>query len=268
MNEQKSAITWQPGPEANEEPIVICRAIPSGTALVPIEPDKDADVIALVQSARTICQYAESRVVANLEDTKLATEDLSTLSLTMRAVKEKQADYTKPYKTLLDGINGVFKPVIDSLDKATSITKSKLLAYRAEVERRRLAAEAINREKEELAKREAALNEGEITVDLTPVPVPEVAPKTVYTEVGNAGVVKNWHYRVTNFTLLDDVYKLENTVVLNSIARKIGKGTPPTIAGIEFYQEDSLRVTPYCSVVVDKHKRMVYTPYEGAQDVK
>jgi hypothetical protein len=222
-----------------EEPIVICRASPPGVALVPIEPDKDADVIGLVQCARTICQYAESRVVASLEDTKSATEDLSTLSLTMKAVRGKQIEYTKPYRTLLASIDDVFKPIIDSLDKATSITKNKILAYRAEVDRKHREAEEINRQAVELARRQAAANEGVITVDTTPVPVPAAAPAVVRTEVGSSGISKIWKFEVTDFKLLPDEYKIPDQVKIGKVVRA-GVAVP----GVRAWQEESLRVTP------------------------
>jgi hypothetical protein len=212
-------------------------------AVVPINPDTDLEVIELVTSAKTICQWADSRVIVGPEDVKLATEDLSSLALTTKAVKEKQSDYVKPYRTLLDGINAVFKPVIEALDKATSTTKQKMLAYNADVRRKIAEAEEINRQAVELAKRQAAANEGVFTVDTKPVKAPEPPAARVFTDVGNTSVVKTWHYRVTSFKDLDDLYKLENTVVLGQIARKIGKNQPPTIKGIEFYQEDSIRTT-------------------------
>jgi hypothetical protein len=234
--------------ETPEPPKII---IPDGMALVPITPDKDVAVIALVESAKTICQYAAARTITNPEDTKLATEDLSVLSKTLKAVKEKQVEYTKPYKTLLDGINGVFKPVIDSLDGAFRLTKNKLLEYQAEVNRKRLEAEEINRQAEELARRQAAANEGIFTVDTTPVLVPDAAPKTVRTEIGNAGMVRTWKYRVTDFSKLTDTYKLENAVLLNSTAKSITKmGIAdidkletlelPTVPGVEFYVERTI----------------------------
>jgi hypothetical protein len=225
---------------APEPPAII---IPDGMALVPTGADTDIEVIELVKSAKIVCQWAASRVIAGPEDVKLATEDLSSLALTSKAVKEKRLEYVKPYNTLLDGINGVFKPVIEALDKATAITKQKMLAYNAEVRRKIAEAEKLNQEAIDLARRQAEANNGQFTVDTTPVKAPEPPAAKVFTDVGNTSIVKTWKYRITSFKDLDDLYKLENTVVLGQIARKIGKNQPPEIKGVEFYQEEGIRTT-------------------------
>lgn len=219
-----------------ERPTII---IPDGMALVPIEPDKNADVIALVESARGICQYAANRSITTQEEVATATEDLSVLSKTVKAVLEKQGDYTKPYKDRLAEINAFFKPVLDALNQADKLTRGKILAYRAEVERKRLEAEAINREKENLARREAALNDGAVTVNTTPVEVPAVAPKTVRTEVGNASVQLVWKFEVTDFKALPDEYKIPDSAKIGKVVRAGLHNIP----GCRIWSEESLRVT-------------------------
>jgi len=225
----------------NETPEPPKNIIPDGMALVPIEPDKDAEIIALVQSASSICQWAENRVIANLEDTKAATEDLNVLSLTVKAVKGKQADYTKPYKTLLAGIDAVFKPVLDALSQADGITRKKIQTYLAEVERKRREAEETNRMAEEVARRQAeASGTGEFTVDTTPVEVPPAIPKTIRTDIGSISSVKapsTWE--LIDWDMVPKEYKILDSVLIGKVIRAGG-----SIPGIKTILNTTLRVSP------------------------
>jgi hypothetical protein len=154
-------------------------------------------------------------------------------------LKERQTEYTKPVKEHLDGIVQTFAAVTVPLDQADKITRDKILKYNADQEKRRREAEEINRMREEATRREAALNDGEITDTRPPIEVPKTAPRIVRTDVGNAGIVKTRKYRILDFAKLPDTYKLENSVLLNKVTR----AGIPEIPGVEFYFEEGLRVT-------------------------
>lgn len=92
--------------------------------------------------------------------------------------------------------------------------------------------------------REAVLNNGEITVDLTPVvaPAPVYAPAPVakvQTDMGTTQTVKIRKYRLVDLSKVPAQYLMLN----DSLVGKVVRAGIPEIPGIEIYEEESLRVT-------------------------
>jgi len=210
----------------------------NATALVKIKPDEERAFIAIQSQAVEMLRFAELRVVANNEDIKLATEDLALIADARKAVEDLRKEYTIPLNDYLKAVNNTFKLLSDPLTQADKITRNKVLAYRNEQERKRQEAEAINREKMELARREAALHEGQITIDLSPVPVPEATPSNVRTETGDMGTAKVWRFEIIDFTLLPAEYKLPDLVKIGKVIR-----AGVAIPGVNSWQENTLRIT-------------------------
>lgn len=211
----------------------------SETALIKINPSGDSAFLTLREQAEGLLGYAESRIIASDSDLLPATDDLSIISRVKKAIKEKQDEYLNPPKEHIKSINAAFRTLIDPIEQADRLTRDKILGYRAEQEKKRQEAEEINRQKEELARKEAALNQGEVTINTTPVFVPEPTVAKVKTELGTAGTVRTRKARVVNFALLPDTYKLPNEKLLATAA----KTGVQEIDGVEFYIEESLRVT-------------------------
>lgn len=210
------------------------------TASIAIRPDLDVKVRLLSGHIKGLLIAAQTRTVKTDQDVVDATKDLSLIAGLGKSLEEKRKEYTAPLNEYLKAINEAFKKLSEPLTEAKRTTDNRILSYRAEIARQRAEAEEINRQKIELARREAALNQGEITVDTTPVPVPEEAVSKVHTDMGTTGIVHNRKYRVVDFALLPDTYKLENSVLLGKVCR----AGIPEIAGVEFYFEESLRTTP------------------------
>ncbi len=213
-------------------------AMTANTVQVKIKPDEEQAFLALRSQAIEMLRFAEFRVIASTEDVKLATEDLALIAGVKKAVEDKRMEFTTPLNGYLKEINATFKQVSEPLDQANKITRDKVLAYRAEQERKRQEAEAINTEKMELARREAALNEGEITVDLTTVIVPDAQPAHVFTGTGSMGTAKVWKFEVVDFGLLPNEYKLADLIKIGKVVRA-GVAVP----GVRSWQEESLRIT-------------------------
>jgi len=220
-----------------EEAVVVPQAFP--TAVVRIEPGKDLKVQQLLGEIMRIKEWADKLVVASEDDAKLATSDLSIMGKLKKAVEEKRQEYVGPLNAHVDAVNGAFKLLTGPLAQADKTARDKVTAYKVEQDRRRQEAEEVNRQAIELARKQAALNHGEFTVDVTPVKIPE-APRLTRTEVGTSGLVKTRKYRVVDFAKLPDQYKIENSLLLNKVVR----AGIPEIPGVEIYIEESLRITP------------------------
>lgn len=211
----------------------------SVTAIIRIGPEHDPAVLKLAEEARSLRDYAVARVIVTDADLTPATQDLSIIAKVKKALVASKADYLKPIKAHVDAVAAAFASITIPLDEADTITRNKVKDYRAAVEKRRLEAEEINRQKQELAQREAAFSgTGETTVDTTPVVVP-VPVNHVRTDMGAVGTMKVRKYRVVDFAKLPDQYKIENSALLN----KVVKAGIPEIPGVEIYSEETIRVT-------------------------
>ena len=198
-------------------------------------------IMRVYPQVQSLLEYARSRDIKTDDDAKGATNDLVIIGQLAKQTEAMRRQYTNPLNEQVKIINDAFRPVSEALGEADRLTRSKIIGYRAEIERQRKEIEAIEAEKFALAQREAALKGGEITVDLTPIPMPEEVPKHVRGDIGMAGATKIRKYRVVDFALMPDLYKLENKAMLNAAA----KSKVAEIPGVEFYFEDSLRVSTY-----------------------
>ncbi len=208
------------------------------TAIINIAPESDLVILSLVAEANRLRDYAEKRVIATDADMTLAVDDLSIIAKVKKALIAKKDEYLKPIKAHEDAIKAVFQIILTPVEDADRINREKWTNYRTEQARHRDEAEAINREKLELAKREEVLT-GEHTIDLTPVVAP--APVTrIQTDMGSAGMRDNWTYEVTDFVAQPNEFKVADTAMLNSIAKKYHD--QKQVAGVRFINKPILAV--------------------------
>ena len=208
------------------------------TAVIRIAPMEDHSVVSLSVEANRLREFASSRLIVTNDDVAIATDDLAMIAQLQKAIKNKSKEYVAPIKTHLDAVNDLFKGVLQPLEEADKITRSKIMIYRTEQARRRQEAEEINRQKEELARREAALNDGVITVDTTPVEVPEIAPKHIDAEAGSLSTAKVRKWEVVDLSQVPHDYLMIDAVKIGKVVR----AGIPSIPGIRIWQEDTLRV--------------------------
>ncbi len=210
------------------------------TAIINISPGTDAMVLSLREQVNSLLKYAESRLIATDDDVKRATEDLSLVSALKKSVESKRKEYIGPLNDHLKTINDIFKSLTEPLAQADGMTRQKILTYRNNQEQKRREAEEINRQKQELAQREAAFNgTGEITIDTTPVVVPPAPPAHVRTEVGNLGTAKIWKFEVEDFKALPDEYKMPDSAKLGKVVR----AGLHSIPGVRIWSEDTLKIS-------------------------
>lgn len=203
-------------------------------------PGTDVEVISYYEEGRKLQSYAESRVITSLEDTKTATDDLSIIARLKKAMEERRRQYLKPHEAAKKAINETYEKLMAPVLAADKITRAKVTAFRQEQDRKRAEAEAIEREKLALARREEALT-GEHTVDLTPVDMPPEQPKIIRSDSGIASSTQNWKFEVVDFNILPNEYKMADEVKIGKVVRAT-KGTV-AILGVRMWPEDGLRVT-------------------------
>ena len=174
----------------------------------------------LLAQSNQLRDYALARVIVTNDDLKPATEDLTIIARLKKTMEAKRKDYLQPFQEHVKQVNEDYKTLMAPVEDAEKITKLKILAFQAEQARKRQEAEAIEAEKLALARREAELKGGEITIDLTPIDKPDAAPERIVTGMGSAGMKDNWKLaEVTDFALLPDEYKIADVVKLGKVIR-------------------------------------------------
>lgn len=215
------------------------------TALVRVAPERDDRVQALYNEGQQLRQYAIARIIAGDPDLISATNDLSLIAKVRKALEEKRREYVSPIKAHLDAFNESFKLFTEPLVEADTLIRDKVKAYRAEIERKRVEAAAIEAEKLALAQREAKLNEGgvagasgAVSSVLAPVPTSVPAPTHIRTEMGTASAFKVRKWEIIDFAAIPDEYKVIDAGKITKLV-KAGIGSIP---GIRIWEEESLRV--------------------------
>jgi hypothetical protein len=196
------------------------------------------DMVADTYRARvaSLVTYAQSRVVESREQSESAAADLNLIRQLRKAIDEQRTGQVKPLNDQVKQINDLFKTLTVPLDEADAITSSKIKQYRQAETAKLAEALAIEAQKMELARREAALNGGAITVDLTPLVKPDEQPKHIVTGAGTVGVRMIPKFKVVNIALLPAEFLLANEVLLGKQIRAGRRN----ITGVEIWEEEEL----------------------------
>lgn len=210
------------------------------TALA-LRPGEDVDTISYYGEALKLLDYAELRNIVNFEDLTLANDDLSLISKVKKAMEGKRKAYLEPLKAQTEAIRDTYNYLMAPVLKADRITRDKMLAFNQEQERRRLEQEEINRKKIELAEAEMKLK-GELSQPVDLVEVTPESAKKVSTDLGTSGQTDHWIYEVFDFALLPDEYKVADSAMLNSIAKKHHDNKQ--IPGVRFFNEPYIANRP------------------------
>jgi len=229
-------LTYEEYLEALEEDM---EATPDkSVAVINIAPADDLAIRDLKEEIIKLSNYATFRVIKCDDDLTPATDDLALIARLKKALKEKQDEYVKPIKAHLDKVQFVFKDLLACLDDIDKTNREKIAAYRAEQLRKQREADEINRQKEELARKEAAFNgTGEFTVDTTPVEAP--APvKKVSTNMGTVSTARVWKYEIVDPSQIPEEYKVIDYAKIT----KVVKAGCRNIPGVRIYEEETLRV--------------------------
>lgn len=200
-----------------------------------VKPEMNPELMKFYSQAVSLREFAVARVITCNNDLKPANDDLIIIRKVKKAMEEKRKEYLKPFQDHVKETNEAYKTLMEPIEEADKITAGKMLAFDAEQKRKIREAEAIEDEKLALARREAELKGGEITIDLTPIEKPEVVPDRIRTLMGSSGQRDNWKWEVEDITLIPREYLMINAGMLTPIV-KASKGKL-TIPGVRIYNE-------------------------------
>jgi len=214
--------------------------IANATAIVNVKPSVDGDVVKLYGEIEKVKEYAVARVITSLEDVKAATEDLSMIAKLKKAVEEKRQEYVKPLNDHVKAVNDYFKLLTEPIREADSITRQKVLDFRAKEERKRQEQERINQLRMEAAQKEMELK-GELTESVNLVEVQPESPERYRTDVGMASKMTVRKWQVEDITKVPPEYLMVDAGKITKLV-KAGIGY---ISGIKIYYEDTLRISAF-----------------------
>lgn len=209
------------------------------TTALALRPGADVEVMSYFDEATKLLAYATERVITEVKDYKVATDDLSILAKLKKSMEEKRKEYLAPHQAQVAAINETYKILMVPILAADQTTREKMLAYTSEQERIRLEQEDINRKRLEAATQEQKLK-GELSESVNLVEVVPEATKKASTELGTAGQRDNWCFEVTDFALLPDEYKVADSAMLHAIAKK--HHDQKQVPGVRFYNQPIIAV--------------------------
>ncbi|MAH46898.1 hypothetical protein CMI37_13795 [Candidatus Pacearchaeota archaeon] len=210
-------------------------------ATIIVHPENEEAYQKLSVQIEGLARIAKSRVILTADDLKPATDDLSLIAQLHTELEAYRKSFTQPLLVYKAEIDETFKLLSEPLVEANKVTKQKVLAFRAEEERKRQEAEAINREKQELAERERKLAEekGEAApAEPELVDVPLEPTGRIRTDMGLAGqrMVKKWE--VEDISQVPAMYLSVEAGKVNKVVKAGG-----SIPGIRIWEEPTLAVT-------------------------
>ncbi len=208
------------------------------TKALALRPGEDIEAHGYYVDGVGLLEYAEKRVIATLEDNQAASDDLTIISKLKKVMENKRKSLLDPLKLQADAIRDTYSTLMDPIIAAEKITKDKMLGYAVKQEVTRKAQEEINRKRLEAAEAEMKLN-GELSESVNLVEVMPEVSKRVSTDMGSSGQRMIRKYRVVDFALLPDQYKVENSALLN----KVVKAGIHEVPGVELWSEPIIAVT-------------------------
>lgn len=208
------------------------------TAVVKIRPDLDAEVLPIKEATDRLHSLAIERRITSNSDLAPVTEDSALIKRLLKDVEDRRLTYSKPLNDFLTVVNAYFRSLSGPLEAADKLNRDKTRAFLAEVERQRREAEAIEEAKLALARREAELKGGEITVDLTPVPMPEATPAHVRTAMGTMGTRTEPKWELEDLAKVPTEYLMLDTVKVRRCVRAGVRQIP----GIRIWEEQNITI--------------------------
>jgi len=200
------------------------------TALVRIAPNADAAVREFYEKALKLRTFAESLSVQSADDTKMATDTLSTIAQVKKGLEEKRKEFVAPLNGFVKEINEAFKELAKPIDEADRMVRDRVAAYLKAQDDRRKEEARVNALKLEAAEAEARLK-GE---PVKPVPIlHSPAPQRTVTSSGAVGGRKTWKWALEDLSQVPKEYLMLNETLVGKV---VGAGIR-AIPGIRIYED-------------------------------
>ena len=213
--------------------------------LTPLASITIPDKAEMSTGAKAALAMVESWEVTDETTYELAGSELREIKAKLKALEERRTSMTVPLNGVLKSINALFKDPATVLEKAESIIKGKMIAYRTKAERE--AQEAAKVAADLAAKAEAAAAPEEAAEAAVVAAMAAPAPAPVVKITGVSKVSTKLKARVADkaafLSAVAQVPAYHNLVdvnesALNRLASALGSGLQ--IPGIELYEEKSI----------------------------
>lgn len=184
--------------------------------------------------AKGALQLANAMIVNSTESLERASQAIVDIAGRIRREKEKQDFITKPIKTHVKLIDGLFKRVIQPLEQARDVIDQKSVTYRLEQQR-------VQREVAEIL---ASAGEEQVA------PVTPETNKSVRVEGGSVSYSPTWQFEITNpaeipVDLLREVVNTKRgREALEQLVRGYVNAGKRVIPGVKIYQSERTSVRP------------------------
>lgn len=196
----------------------------------------------------------ESPVITDSSSKEIVIDGIKTIKTNYKALEAKQSEILTPIKLLQEKIRAKFRPALEALSNAETISKRRVLDYSAEQERIAKASRDRQQAEENAAaeaKRQAILAQAEaetifgdaaeakalvdVAAAIQPATIGEVVVKTK----GQKMIKK---FRIINKELVPEFLKMVDEVKVGQLVRSAENIKDVNIPGIEAYEEPILAV--------------------------
>lgn len=199
-------------------------------------PVKDEQTEIAQRESNQLVLQADTFTIETEAQLNEASELLRKIKTAYKTVEERRTFVVKPLNDQIRNINGWFKSITEPLVQAEDILKRKVLTFRQEQERIRLAEQ--KRLEEEAAKKQAEINKlaEQKGVEAPVLNVPKLAEldKTVNTST----IKKVWTFEVTDLNLIPREYLVVDETKIRNAVREGVRNIP----GVKIFEKDQLAV--------------------------
>ena len=182
-------------------------------------------------------RMAQSLAITCDEEDQMAVGSLSQIKQFQKETENARKAHVDPFNTLVKRVNGMFKPIAESLERAENVIKEKMKFYRIEKEKVRQREEAKQLE-EYRAKIAAEVKKPEAEQRIV-APPPVILPAATTTRggEGSASAKEFWNYEVMDIAAL--YAARPDLVTLEGKRRDIlaAVKTNQTIPGLRIYKD-------------------------------
>ena len=211
------------------------------TEQVQLIPAKEAEEVQEITSG--VVKAAEGVVINSDDSMQEASDILSWVAKAKKQVEDKRKFLVKPLNDHVKSINEMFKGYMAPLEKADTVLRQKVMAYRQEQER-------IRREEEERLRKEAEAERKRLEKQAKkdgaqpPPPPPPVAPstpeqaKTVHSDMGSVTTKTVWDFEIVD----EDKVPRSFMIVNEKAIRAAVKAGVRNIPGVKVFQKEEFAV--------------------------